>query len=216
MARANAETVPETVPQNRTCIDCGDAFSDGFRWAVRCAPCGAKRLPPEPPKTAPKPSRPRIRPRAKRAPWQAYGLRAHPLYSVWSAMVARCLNPKVPHFDRYGGRGIQVCDRWRDSLEAFAQDMGPRPEGYTVERIDNDGHYEPGNCRWASRWEQGQNRHDTIRFEYQGQPRTVAEIIRLTGTQLSHTTLSSRLLNGWTVERATSEPVIAKFSRRRP
>lgn len=92
----------------------------------------------------------------------------HPLYTVWKGIKRRCLNPSTKHFHRYGGRGIQVCDRWRDSFAAFVQDMGERPAGYTLERIDNDGHYEPSNCRWVSRKDQALNKANTRKIVIEG------------------------------------------------
>jgi hypothetical protein len=88
---------------------------------------------------------------------KTHGKSRSPLYSTWVYMVQRCTNPKASHYRDYGGRGITICDRWR-TFTNFLADMGPRPDGLTLDRIDNDGNYEPGNCRWATRSEQQRNK----------------------------------------------------------
>jgi hypothetical protein len=87
-----------------------------------------------------------------------------PTYRAWAAMVRRCSNPRTKDWPLYGGRGIIVCSRWRQFAN-FLADMGERPTGQTLDRIDSDGAYEPGNCRWASSEEQAQTRRPRASFE---------------------------------------------------
>lgn len=84
--------------------------------------------------------------------------REHPLYGVWQTMIKRCENGRAINYPHYGGRGIRVCERWRHDFAAFLKDVGERPTPqHSLDRINNDGHYEPGNVRWATRREQALN-----------------------------------------------------------
>ncbi|HHT3526417.1 TPA: hypothetical protein ACTYW0_000512 [Enterobacter asburiae] len=88
---------------------------------------------------------------------KTHGMSSTPTYQTWEAMKQRCLNPKSSYFRRYGGRGIGICDRWM-LFDNFLADMGEKPEGMSIDRINNDAGYEPGNCRWATNSEQGYNK----------------------------------------------------------
>lgn len=113
-------------------------------------------------------------PRPKRKP------RTTPLppeYQVWTGMVGRCRNPKNYSWDFYGGRGITVCERWLD-FKNFVADMGPRPPGLTIDRIDSNGNYEPGNCRWATKTEQNRNTRRNHWVLIDGAPMIIADAAR--------------------------------------
>lgn len=130
-----------------------------------------------------------------------------PEYKVWRDIKRRCLNPNVWNYSRYGGRGITIAPEWRDDYLAFLRDVGRRPSPiHSIERIDNDGDYEPGNVRWATRKEQARNRRSSRRLTFRGETRTMTEWAELLG--LSVWALSKRLnAHGWSVEDALTKPV---------
>lgn len=124
-------------------------------------------------------------------------------YGIWVGMLNRCENPENPGYGNYGGRGIRVCQRWRESFLAFLEDMGPRPAaGLSIDRVDNDGDYEPGNCRWATSREQARNTRSNVLVEHDGETLCVAEWAERYG--ICPSLLHSRLKAGWCFEAAVS------------
>lgn len=132
------------------------------------------------------------------------GEKAHPLHEVWRSMIRRCYDRRHISFADYGAKGIGVCDRWRDSFQTFLRDMGDRPEGTSIDRIDSAKWYEPGNCRWADHITQGNNRSNVKKFSLDGEFVSVAEACRRTGVQ--YQTAVGRMRRGWEAVAAVTTP----------
>ena len=144
MTEVNHAVAPD--PLSRACLKCGKPFQVKFpseRKRYCSYSCSVKARPP--------------RTGAANANWRG-GKTAHPLYDTYLDMIGRCYRPTHQRYADYGGRGITVCERWRDDFWAFVADMGERPEGLTLDRADNDKGYGPDNCRWATDVEQCHNR----------------------------------------------------------
>ena len=124
-----------------------------------------------------------------------------PTYRSWSAMRDRCTRKTHPHYARYGGCGITICERWQ-KFENFLADMGIRPEGKTLDRIDGSEGYSPENCRWATPKEQQRNMRSNRLLALHGQTKCISEWSEITG--LRYSTIRERLNRGWTIERALS------------
>lgn len=128
------------------------------------------------------------------------------LYHIWEDMKNRCSNPKNRRYHRYGGRGISVCKEWQDDYAVFykwAIENG-YADNLTIDRDKVDGNYEPGNCNWATQKQQGNNRANNRRIEYNGVSKTLAEWADLLGVK--YHLLKNRLERDWTVERAFTTP----------
>lgn len=134
-----------------------------------------------------------------------HGMKDTPEYRAWFDMRQRCSNPSRKAYKTHGARGIRVCPEWQESFEAFFADMGPRPDGFSLDRIDNDGNYEPQNCRWADTKTQQRNKRTNVVVEYRGQTYTLAELAESVG--MLRDTLSKRLMRGMTVEEAIESEI---------
>lgn len=154
--------------------DCGGVFEANGYYArsgkIDCCPaCSAERV---------------------RQASLKHGRTETPEFSTWTDIQTRCYNPNIKGFANYGGRGIRVCDRWLESFENFLADMGPRPEGdYSIERENNDGHYEPSNCRWATRIEQANNRRTNVKVTIDGVTKNLQAWALEHGVELSTASL---------------------------
>lgn len=148
-----------------------------------------------------------ISPQKKNHHKKTHGMTESPEYVAWCCMKQRCEYPPFPQWADYGGRGISVCSRWRDSFENFYTDMGPRPSPkHSIDRIDNNGDYEPGNVRWSTHRQQQNNMRSNRLITYNGETLTMAQWSRK--LSINYLTLSNRLnRNGWPIERAFTEPV---------
>jgi hypothetical protein len=133
-----------------------------------------------------------------------HGRTGTPEFTAWIEMRRRCRPSSRVDYPRWGGRGIQVCERWQ-LFENFYADMGDRPDGCTLDRIDNSGHYEPGNVRWATKREQARNRRTNRFVIVKGEPMTIAEAAERFGVPA--TTIQSRLRHNWSEEDAALRPV---------
>ncbi len=121
-------------------------------------------------------------------------------YTSWHSMKQRCNDQNKDNYERYGGRGIRICEQW-ESFEIFLQDMGHKPTtSHTIERINNDGNYEPGNCRWALKKEQSRNRRNNRHLTIDGVTRVLSEWAELSG--VNPITISGRISRGWSIESA--------------
>lgn len=138
---------------------------------------------------------------------QTHGLSSSPVYNIWQGIKQRCTNPAAGMWHLYGGRGITMAPEWLTSFERFAADMGPRPSPkHSIDRIDNDGPYEPQNCRWATKSEQSRNTRRNVYWTHQGRTMTVVEWAEELGVDPN--TLRQRVNGyGWSVERALTTTV---------
>jgi hypothetical protein len=138
-----------------------------------------------------------------------HGRHNTPEYNAWRSMLKRCYLPATRHYENYGGRGIGVCERWRASFEAFLSDMGERPSSaHSLDRHpNNDGDYEPENCRWATSSQQGRNRRTNRVVQAFGREAPLVSFFPEGSTSRAYDRCLQRIKHGWDIERAISDPV---------
>lgn len=132
---------------------------------------------------------------------KTHGMSKTKIWNTWIGIIQRCTDKKCTAYENYGGRGIKVCDRWKNSFENFYEDMGNVVPGLSVDRIDNNGDYCKENCRWATPKQQARNTRKNIKYGFEGKKRTIKEISEITGVK--DTNIYQRINKlGWTLNRA--------------
>lgn len=178
----------------KACEECGSAFLATRYFAARqkhCSlSCNVRK-------------RNRLNPQRQTVHGHSSHSKQSATYVSWHKMKDRCLNPNNRMYPRYGGRGIKVCEAWM-RFECFLADMGERPKGLFIERVNNDGGYEPANCRWGTREEQANNTSRNRYFEFQGERLTLAQWARRSG--IHPDIFWGRLRRGWSVDRMLGTP----------
>lgn len=134
-----------------------------------------------------------------------------PIYFAWKGMLSRCNNTKNADYLNYGGRGIKVCERWLNFAN-FLEDMGPKPKGLTLDRIDSNRDYDPANCRWATRLEQSRNRRHVSIYIVDGVSYFAADLEKKLG--LHKGAIRQRISKGWSVYNACTIARLKKWSKR--
>lgn len=162
--------------------------------------CGCKRKEPKGP-------RPDVAKRNKES--AKHSMSGSYTYSSWQSMKSRCYDENDKDYPKWGGRGIKVCKAWTDSFAEFYKDMGERPYGHTIDRINNEGDYEPGNCRWALPKTQSNNTRKNYYVEYQGKVQTAKQWAEELGI-VEYKTLLYRLRTGWDTKAAMTTPSTIK------
>jgi hypothetical protein len=138
-----------------------------------------------------------------------HGKTGTPTYTSWESMRGRCNNPNDDNYNSYGGRGIKVCAEW-DDFNKFESDLGSRPEGTSLDRINPDGDYEPSNCRWATTKEQNRNQRRTLFVTFRGETVRLADLAELF-PEIGYDRIHQRVFyQGWDTEDAVSRPVVKK------
>jgi len=143
---------------------------------------------------------------------KTHGMTKTTTYNVWASMIQRCHNANAKDYERYGGRGILVCEAWQ-AFDAFLRDMGERPLGKSLDRIDNEKGYSPENCRWVNAKIQQRNKRNNRIITHDGKTMTLAEWSAAAG--ISQITLGARLRNGWDEAAAITTPVAKKYSHQK-
>jgi hypothetical protein len=139
--------------------------------------------------------------------WAKHGKYGTPVYVSWFQMLTRCRNPRCPEYENYGGRGISVCERWLDFRNFYA-DMGDRHQGMSLDRINNSRGYEPGNCRWATRGQQNNNKRSNIVLTHNGESLTLAQWAQRLG--MKQHTIQARHRRGLPPEKVLQPSALGK------